>query len=133
MSIGPVQSYSPVINDAPATAQPDPPPRPQVRPHVETPPLTFPPNAGQSPEQQAPVKKAPAPESSLPEDEVQLQRDSDFENQLIVRYVDKTGNLILQVPAQQVLDLERTIAAEFQTKSPDTTNQPSQKDASHGH
>ena len=64
-----------------------------------------------------------SPASQLPEDEVQLQRDSGLQNELIVRYVDKTGNLILQVPAEQLLHFERAIAAEFQQAKPPATTE----------
>jgi hypothetical protein len=101
---------------------------------VDEPPQTFPPSSGYGPTQEAPVQKDVSPASQLPEDEVQLQRDSGLQNELIVRYVDKTGNLILQVPAEQLLNLERAIAAEFQqAKPPATTEGENQKGGSHGH
>ena len=52
--------------------------------------------------------------SQLPQDEVQLQHDTQLQQQLIVRYMDGAGNLILQIPSAQTLDLQHAIAAEFQ-------------------
>jgi hypothetical protein len=134
MSIGPVQSYGSIVDAASASGQtPEPQPRRQAQRRVD-PPQTFLPGAGYGPKQEAPVQKDVSPASQLPEDEVQLQRDSGLQNELIVRYVDKTGNLILQVPAEQLLHFERAIAAEFQqAKPPATTEGENPKGGSHGH
>lgn len=43
------------------------------------------------------------------EDEVQVQRDSQTNGEIVIRYLDQTGNLILQVPSAQVLDVTRGI------------------------
>jgi len=75
--------------------------------------------------------------SPLREDEVELQRDSELENELIVRYVDKAGNLILQVPGSQMLNFQRAIAAEFQhskqSAAAPASEKVSQSGESHGH
>jgi len=72
--------------------------------------------------------------SQLPEDEVQLQRDSELEEQIIVRYVNKTGNLIVQIPSPQTLNLERAIAAEFKQPQPQASAEViHQKGESRGH
>jgi hypothetical protein len=83
--------------------------------------------------QEAPVLKHVPAEAQMPEDEVQLQRDSELQNELIIRYVDGSGNLILQVPAEQVLRFQRAIAAEFEKANQSATDGTSQKGESHGH
>ena len=135
MSVSPVQSYYDIAAASSArTGTPEPQPRRQAPPHVDDPPQTFPPGSGYGPKLEVPAQKASAPDSQLPEDEVQLQRDSQLENQLIVRYVDRAGNLILQVPAQQVLNFERAIAAEFEPAKPPVKGEgENQKGGSHGH
>jgi len=133
MSVSPVQSYVSIGGASRADAQlPDSPSRPRVQSPADDPLQTFPPNRGKAPEQEVAPSKSDSSSSPIAEDEVQLQRDSDLENQLIVRYVDGSGNLILQVPAAQVLNLERAIAAEFQ-KAPAASDQTSQKGESDGH
>ena len=135
MSVGPVASYYSIADTTSAsTPTPEPPPRRQAPPSEDNPPLTFPPRPGYGPKQEAVVEKDVPSGSQLPEDEVQLQRDSGLQNELIIRYVDGAGNLILQVPAEQVLNLERAIAAEFQpAQPPATTEGRNQKGESHGH
>ena len=47
---------------------------------------------------------ADAPSSSeLHRDEVQVQRESGTDGEIIIRYVDRFGDLVLQVPSAQVL------------------------------
>jgi len=96
-------------------------------------PQPNPPIVGRFSEQEAAVFKHTAPQPQLPEDEVQLQRDSELPNELVVRYVDGSGNLILQVPAEQVLQFERAIAAEFEKASAPRVEQDGQKGGSRGH
>jgi hypothetical protein len=76
------------------------------------------PGSGEISDAEGQAPKDDSASSPLPDDEVQLQRDSQLQQEPIVRYMDKTGNLILQVPSAQILDLQRAIAAEFeQSKS----------------
>lgn len=48
-----------------------------------------------------------APE--MPQDEVQVQRANDGSGDIVIRYMDPHGNLILQIPSSQVLGLARAI------------------------
>ena len=43
----------------------------------------------------------------LPQDEVEVQRDTQTGGEIVVRYMDSSGNLILQVPTEQVLGMQR--------------------------
>jgi len=128
MSIGPVQNYIPVAL-ASADAQPA---QPRARRQVQPAPRTASPDAGNVPKQEAPVFKHAPPEASQPEGAVELQRDSELQNELIIRYVDGSGNLILQVPAEQVLKFQRAIAADFQ-RAAAAAEGTGQKGGSRGH
>lgn len=53
-------------------------------------------------------------------EEVEVQRDPLGSGQIVVRYLDKaTGDLILQVPSNQVLSVARGINQEFQREAKD--------------
>ena len=43
-----------------------------------------------------------------------MQRDSQADDQIVVRYMDDKGNLILQVPSQQVLSVAHAIGQDLQ-------------------
>ena len=47
--------------------------------------------------------------SEMPQDEVQVQRDNQANGEIVIRYMDHAGNLILQVPSEQVLNVTRSI------------------------
>lgn len=55
----------------------------------------------------------------IPQDEVRVQRDNGVNGQIIIKYVDAGGDLILQIPSSQVLGLARAIeqALEEQAKA----------------
>jgi hypothetical protein len=107
MSISPAISFSIVSLAAPSEG----PSQNSPHSHVQSDPSPSESGRVHGAEVQAP--KNDPPPSQLPEDEVQLQRDSQLQEELIVRYMDKSGNLILQVPSAQTLDFQRAIAAEF--------------------
>ena len=46
----------------------------------------------------------------LPEDVVEVHQDPDIKDQVIIQYLDKAKNVVLQVPSNQELDVERGIA-----------------------
>jgi len=133
MSVGPVQNF--VVEAVAMYPQPaDRKVQPDPRNSEPTP--TFPPDAGNVPKQEAQAPHSPSPSPQPPEDEVELQRDSELENELIVRYVDGAGNLILQVPSGEMLSLQRAIMEEFQ-RAQTGTNTPAevagQEGESRGH
>lgn len=43
------------------------------------------------------------------EDEVQVQQGSQTDGKIVIKYLDHSGNLILQIPSSQVLGLARAI------------------------
>lgn len=132
MSISPAISFNPVIEDLSSSTQSQ---QNSSRPHSQGIASSAESGKVSNAEVETP-KSSPAP-PQVPEDEVQLQRDSELENEVIVRYVDKAGNLILQVPGAQMLNLERAIAAEFhQPKSQaaaEASKETGQSGESHGH
>jgi hypothetical protein len=134
MSIGPVQNFAPVELASGNAQHGQPHSRRQAQPHPVDAPENIPPNAGNDPNPEAPVLKHTPVETQQPEDAVELQRDSELQNELIVRYVDGSGNLILQVPAEQVLRFQRAIAADFQkAQSVTPAAGTDRKGESHGH
>lgn len=68
--------------------------------------------SGPKPEGAAP--KSVVRTYELPQDVVEVHQDPEFKNQVIIQYLDKAKDVILQVPSSQELDVERGIAQEFQ-------------------
>jgi hypothetical protein len=50
----------------------------------------------------------------LPQDVVEVHQDPDIKNQIIIQYLDQANDVVLQVPSNQELSVERGIAQEFQ-------------------
>lgn len=67
------------------------------------------PNSGPEPKQE--IRHRPQTSETLEtaKDEVQVQRDSESNGQIVIRYLDHAGQVILQVPSSQVLGLARAI------------------------
>jgi hypothetical protein len=51
----------------------------------------------------------------LPEDVVEVHQDPEIKGQVIIQYLDQAKNVVLQVPSNQELGVERGIAQDFQT------------------
>jgi uncharacterized FlaG/YvyC family protein len=139
MSIGPVQNIGSVTEAPSAKANP-PAERSQTTANQQEPAgKTSQPETGTLPKQKAAgVKNLPSP-AELPQDEVQVQRDSQNRDEVVIKYLDKTtGDLILQVPSAEVLNVARGIDQEFgqQAKvqeSAGTATVPHKGDEPHGH
>jgi hypothetical protein len=67
------------------------------------------PNSGTSPKQEVSQPNQTAALAEFPQDEVQVQRDSQTNGDIVIRYVDHLGDLVLQVPSSQVLGVARAI------------------------
>ncbi|HEY3971865.1 MAG TPA: hypothetical protein VGM18_02610 [Candidatus Sulfotelmatobacter sp.] len=52
-----------------------------------------------------------------PQDEVQVQRDSETNGEIVIRYLDRSGDVILQVPSSQMLALTRAIDQNLQQEA----------------
>ena len=112
MSIAPVQNFPPVSSE--------PSPHPSVR-------ATFQASSGSglaeapakpvsgtvSKEEKAIAKTVPST-YELPQDVVEVHQDPEIKNQIIIQYLDQAKNVVLQVPSQLELSLERGIARDFQ-------------------
>jgi hypothetical protein len=72
------------------------------------------PVSGTLPEQESSDGKTLSLTHELPQDVVEVHQDPDSKNQVIIEYLDKARNLILQVPSSEELNVERGIAQEIQ-------------------
>jgi len=50
----------------------------------------------------------------LPQDVVEVHQDPEVKGQIIIQYLDKANNVILQVPSNEELSVEHGIAQELQ-------------------
>lgn len=106
MSINPVQGTGPSAADASVAA-------PAVRRHVATTsdfqplPTRVNPGTESTREVRHPLKRTETPET--PRDAVQVQRDDESNGQIVIKYLDHSGQVILQIPSSQVLSLARAI------------------------
>jgi len=104
MSINPVQNIEPAAETSPASydsrgAQ-SPTPAPARNVHSDS---------GNAPDPESDESRSIPSLSEMPEDEVEVQRDNQNNGEIVVRYVDHSGNLILQVPSEQVLNMTKSI------------------------
>jgi len=133
MSISPVKDIS-NVPEGPTSLQSA---RHPGQPHAGVAGHPIPPGSGNSPRPEIHVANDGSAALSRPEDEVQLQHDTELKNRLIVEYVDKSGKIVVQVPSEQMLRLERAIAEELQAAgtrpvpASSTTQRP--EGESHGH
>ena len=51
--------------------------------------------------------------SQMPEDEVQVQRDSEANGAIVIKYLDQSGHVVFQVPSSQVLAVAEAINQEL--------------------
>jgi len=58
--------------------------------------------------------KSVSPTYELPQDVVEVHQDPEDKGQVIIRHLDKAGDVVLQVPSNQELGVEHGIAQEFQ-------------------
>lgn len=70
------------------------------------------PEPGTSPKPEGHPSPSSAALTELPEDEVQVQRDSGAGGEIVIKYLDQSGTVILQVPSSQVLEVARAIDQE---------------------
>ena len=113
MSIYPVQPIGPDSGETYAEAHARTPATAPVPPAAKP----AAPDPGAAPKQEThPAQNAPPP-LELPQDEVQVQRDFQTNDDIVVRYMNHAGSLILQVPSTQILGLERAIDQDFQREA----------------
>jgi hypothetical protein len=60
----------------------------------------------------------PSESAELPQDEVQVLRDSQVQDLIVIKYLNQaSGTLILQVPSAQVLNVDRGIQQELEQQA----------------
>lgn len=81
-----------------------------------------PPDSGPPSKREIASDRNVSPLSEIPQDEVEVQRDSEANDEIVIRYMDHAGNLVLQVPSSQVLNVARGIDQDLarETRSRDT-------------
>ena len=113
MSIAPVSSFSPDRSEPSEVSragsdQSQPRPAPGA---VEG----IPPPVSESlPKREDPVVESVPSAYELPQDVVEVHQDPEIKNQVIIQYLDQARDVVLQVPSNQELGVERGIAEEFQ-------------------
>jgi hypothetical protein len=129
MSISPVPNFD--QEAAASVAEANPRRRPSPTPEENV----VPPDQGTSPKPEARSVQSAAASTELPEDEVQVQRETGGD-EIVVRYMDHAGNLVLQVPSSQVLDLAKAISQDLEKQAQarvDREANPGQGEQTHGH
>ena len=132
MSINPVPGIGPANE---VQAAPSPHPALTHSASVEVEPVQ--PDSGSPPKQEIhrPQNTEASPE--MPEDEVQVQRDSGTNGEIVIRYIDRSGDVILQVPSSQVLGVSRAIHQDLEREVKNHASEEMATDAEggkvHGH
>lgn len=135
MSIGPVQALGPEGGPQPVDAN--------LR--VARSPSTSVSNAASSGEQaksgrlrnqEIQLAENAATRTESPQDVVQVQRDSQVSNEIVIKYTDQaTGRVILQVPSSEVLAVAQGITEDLrhETKAGSNPAGGAVEGADHGH
>jgi hypothetical protein len=113
MSIAPIQGF-PALRNEPSSNPGVPSSALQAHPASAVAEGTATPVSGTTPKQEKSVAKNSPSTGELPEDVVEVHQDPDRGDQVIIQYLDQSKDVILQVPSQQELDVQRGIAAEFE-------------------
>ena len=132
MSINPVQGMGPAAEETLAEANLR---RAQAASSAPA-AISAQPGSGRLPEQSAPKPQTISFATEMPQDEVEVQRDSEANDEIVIKYMDQSGNVILQVPSSQVLGMVRAIDQDFQREERVRTNASetgSEGDKTHGH
>jgi hypothetical protein len=110
MSINPVQGIGPADEVRFENANPRPSPTVPAAQGAKS----AQPSSGNPPKQEVPTSQSVPPSGEMPQDEVEVQRDSAANDEIVIKYMDHSGNVILQVPSSQVLGVTRAIDQDFQ-------------------
>ena len=91
------------------------------------------PDLGSGPKREIHDQPSTSEASDLSQDEVQVQHDGG-DGQIVIRYLDGSGNLILQIPSSQVLGLARAVdEALRQDQERQVSQVKGETGGSHGH
>ncbi len=75
------------------------------------------PDLGNKPKEEIRATQSPRTFAPVRRDEVRVQRDEEANGQIVIKYMDAAGNMILQIPSQQVLGLARAIEEALQEQA----------------
>ena len=116
MSIAPVESFppSPPARTAQASNASAGTGTPPARPAPAAAESPTQPVSGSVPKPETPAAKNVPANYELPRDVVEVHQDPASKGQIIIQYLDKAGNVVVQVPSAEELSVERGIADEFQ-------------------
>ena len=70
--------------------------------------------SGTPSKEESSIKKNVPLTQELPQDVVEVHQDPESKGQIIIQYLDQAKDVVLQVPSQQELSVERGIARESQ-------------------
>jgi hypothetical protein len=70
--------------------------------------------SGTSPKEEKVIAKTISSTYELPQDVVEVHQDPEIKNQIIIQYLDQAKNVVLQVPSELELSVERGIASDLQ-------------------
>jgi hypothetical protein len=111
MGINPVPTIEPAVGS----------PLSDANSHGNRPPVaggdSSSPDKGNSAKSELEAEQTTATSLEMPQDEVQVQRDSENDGEIVIRYLDHAGNLIVQVPSSQMLGVTRAINQDFQQEA----------------
>jgi len=113
MSINPVQGIGPAAEEVLAEANLR---RAQAASSAPA-AISAQPGSGSLPEQSTPKPPTVTFATEMAQDEVEVQRDSETNDEIVIKYMDHSGNLIMQVPSSEVLGLTRSIGEDFQREA----------------
>lgn len=112
MSIAPVKPSPTVVSEPPENTSVH--KGTQAAPTPEVDKETTQSVSGTSPKQETSAAKKVTPTYTWPQDVVEVHQDPDIKDQIIVQYLDKSKNVILQVPSSGELTVEHGIEQESQ-------------------
>ena len=80
------------------------------------------PDSGTKPREEIRSSQPPSEPRETPQDEVQVQRTNGASGDIVIKYLDASGNLILQIPSAQVLGLARAVERALEEQAKRTTS-----------
>ncbi|HTW57895.1 MAG TPA: hypothetical protein VMD99_07195 [Terriglobales bacterium] len=110
-------SINPVPNIEPAGAAQFADAYPQKRPPAPAEGSSARSDPGTPPKQDAVFAPTTSASTEVAQDEVQVQRNAETNGEIVIRYLDHSGNLILQVPSSEMLGITRAIDQDFQASA----------------
>ena len=91
-------------------------------------------NAAARAKQEIQQAQQAAAEQEEPQDVVQVQTDSQLENQIVIKYMDHvSGRTILQVPSAEVLSVDLGISKDLQQDLKPAVSPAKPEGGNHGH